>query len=92
MKLRSDPTSATSDLYEFKLVLSQYVEPAEFLLFICNFNMTHAASGTLGGDAKVPYICTLVHGEALRHFDTMYANMEGTKPITVEAIILGFAA
>ena len=35
----------------------------EFLLFVRNFNMAFAASGTLAADAKVQYLCPLVRGE-----------------------------
>ena len=49
-----DPTSEKLDLYEFKMTL--------FLLFICNFNMTLEASGTLKTGANIQYLCTLVCG------------------------------
>ena len=52
IKLRRDPTSPTSDLYEFKIYFSDNGEPEEYLLFVRNFNMTLAASGTLGTGAK----------------------------------------
>ena len=53
LKLRRDPTLHMSDLYEFKMSLFENGEPVEFLLFVCNFNMNLAASGTL--DAGVKY-------------------------------------
>ena len=34
----------------------------EFWMFVCDFNMTHAASGTLETAAKVQYLRTLFCG------------------------------
>ena len=34
LKLRRDPTSSTSDLYEFKMFLFDHGETEEFLLFV----------------------------------------------------------
>ena len=53
LKLRRDPTSSTSDLYEFKISLFDNGEPEEFFLFVRNFNMSLVASGTLEVGAKV---------------------------------------
>ena len=47
MKFHKDPMSSTLDLYEFRMSLFDNVETEEFLLFVLNFNMTLAASGTL---------------------------------------------
>ena len=84
LKLCRDPTSEKSDLYELNTALSEYGEPEEFQLFVWNFNMTLAASGKLEMDAKVQYIRTLVHGESLRQFDLLSADVEGENPLTVE--------
>ena len=54
--------------------------------------MTLAAPWTLAKDAKVKYLPTLVCGEALRQFDSLSADMEGTNPLIVENIILGLAS
>ena len=47
LKLCRDPTSSTSDLYEFKMYLFENGNPEEFLLFVCNFNMTLVMTGTM---------------------------------------------
>ena len=47
LKLRRDTTSENLDLHEFKTALSENGNPEELLLFICNFNMTLEAPGTL---------------------------------------------
>ena len=75
LKLRRDPTSATSDIYDFKMALFDNGHPDEFLLFVQNFDMTLAASGTLAMVTKNQYICTLVRGELLRHFYSLSADM-----------------
>ena len=50
--------------------------------------MTLAASGMLVTDAKVQYLCKIVHGEELRQFDLLYYDVKGTHPLSVETIIL----
>ena len=60
----------------------------KIILFAHNFNTTLAALGMMATDAKVQYICTLVRGEALLQFDLLSTDVEGTKPLTVETIIL----
>ena len=52
IKLRRYPTSSMSELYEFKMSLFENGKPEEFLLFVRNFNMTLAASGTLEAGEK----------------------------------------
>ena len=66
LKLRRDPTSSTSDFYEFKMCLFDHLGPGKSLLSVQNFQMTIADVGTLEKEAKVQYFCTLVHGGALR--------------------------
>ena len=62
LKLIRYPTSSTSDLYEFKMYFFDHGKLEEFLLFIRNFNMHLAATGTLEADANIQYLHTLVHG------------------------------
>ena len=38
------------------------------------------------------YLFTLVHGEELRQFESLSADVEGTDNLTAEAIILGLGA
>ena len=66
-------------------------ELEEFLLFVCNFNMTLTASGTLEAGAKYQCLCGLVRGEVLRQFDSFYADVEGTETLNVDYIIRGLA-
>ena len=65
LKQRRYPTSSKSELYEFKMSLFDNVKTEEFLLFVCNFNMTLPELRTLETDTKYQYLCTLFHGEAL---------------------------
>ena len=62
LKFCRDPTSSSSDLYEFKLDFFDNIDTQEFLLFMQKFNMALAASGTLDMGTKIQYICTLVCG------------------------------
>ena len=47
LKLCTDPTSSTSELYEFKMSLFDNGDLEDFLLSVCNFNITLATSGRL---------------------------------------------
>ena len=58
-------------------------------MFIRNFNMTLAVSGTLKAGAKVQYLCTMVCVEALHHFDALSDEVESSTPETLTSIILG---
>ena len=53
--------------------------------------MTNAKSGTLDTGANIQYLCTLVRGEALRHFDSFSDDVERTETLTAENIIKGLA-
>ena len=83
LKLRRDLTSSTLDLYEFIMSLFDHGNPEEFLLFVRNFQMTLATTGTLETEAKVHYLCTIVRGEELNQFDLLSSDMENTDtPLT----------
>ena len=71
LKLRIYPTSSTSDLYEFNMSLFDHGDLEEFLLFIRKFNITLAATRNLEMEANIQYLCTLLHGKALRQFDLL---------------------
>ena len=75
------------DLYDFKMSLFDHGEPGEFLLFIYNFNMTLAATGTLDTDANIQYLCTLVHGEELHKFEMLSSDVENTETLNVDYYI-----
>ena len=53
--------------------------------------MTLAASVTVVTGAKYQYLHTLVRGEALRQFDSLSAEVEGTKTLNVDYIIRGLS-
>ena len=61
----------------------------EFLLFVRNFNVTLAASGTLESDAKFQYLCNLFRGEALHQFDSFSDDAKSKKTLNIEDIIKG---
>ena len=62
LKLCIYTTSSMSDLYKFKMSLFVHGKPEVFMLFICNFNMTLAATVTLEIDVNIQYLRVLVHG------------------------------
>ena len=64
LKLHRDPTSSSSDIYEFKTNLFYNGDLEEFLLFVLNFNMTLEASETMVTGTNIEYLCTLVRVEA----------------------------
>ena len=92
IKLRRYPTSIMSDLYGFRMSLFEHVETEEVLLFIRNFNMIIAITGTLETDTMVQYPCTLFCGEALCQFDLLSTDVENTDTsLTVDDILKGLA-
>ena len=66
-------------------------KPEEFLLLICNFSTTLAASGTLEAGAKFQYLFTLVCGEALHKFDSLWDDLESTLNPNKDRIIRDLA-
>ena len=72
------------------MVLFDNGDTEEFLLFVRNFNVNLAASGTLATGANIQYLRTLVRGEAIPQADLLSAYLEGTNHLNVENIILGF--
>ena len=66
-------------------------EPEEILMFVRNFNMTLAASGTLEADTKFQYLSTLVRGEDLSQFESFSADVESTQNLHVYEIIKDLA-
>ena len=53
LKLRRDPTSSTSEQYEFRMYLFDNGDPEEFLLLVHNLNMTLAVTETLETVTKI---------------------------------------
>ena len=51
--------------------------------------MTIESSQTLVDNVKIKYLCTLVRGEALTHFDTLSAEVGSTISENLDKIILG---
>ena len=91
LKLCRDPTPFTLDLYEIKMALFERGELEEFLLFIRNFKLNLAASGTLKVGTKYQYLCTLVCRDALLQFDLLHADVEVTQTLNIDYIIKGLS-
>ena len=92
LKLCIDPTSSTSDIYEFRMSLFDHGEPEDFLFFVQNFNMTLASTGTLQKNVKVQYLHTLVRGEAFCRFDLFSNDVENVDTsLTVDNLLKGLA-
>ena len=89
LKLRRDTTSSTSDLYEFKMSFFDNGKPEEFLLFVCNFNMTLAVSEMLELGAKYQYLSNIFRREALRQFDSLSSDIKSIQTLNFEDIIKG---
>ena len=60
-------------------------------MFVCNFDMTLAASGILEAGAKYQYIRNLVRVEALSQFDSLSDDVESAEILNVHYIIRGLA-
>ena len=77
--------------FTFKMSFFDNGEPDEFLLFMLNFNTNLTGSGALKEGAKIQYIFSIVRGEALRQFDLLSADVEGTETLSFDDIIKGLA-
>ena len=67
-------------------------KPEEFLLFVRDFQITHAFTGTPETEVKIHYLCTLVYGEALRQFDLLYADVKNIETLlNVDFLLTGLA-
>ena len=64
-------------------------DPEEFLLFIKNFKTTFKPSVALSADSKLQYLRNLLHGETIRQFDTLYAQVDSTTETHLRQIVLG---
>ena len=60
----------------------------EFLLFIRNCSTNLDLSGILEPGAKIQYLRTMVHGESLRQFYTLYDELGSTALENLTTIIL----
>ena len=85
-----DPMSEKFDLYDFKMSLFENGNPEEFLLFVCNFQMTLKASVTLTASADIHYICTLLRCKALHQLDTLSVKVRRTFLYIHKSLILVF--
>ena len=59
------------------------------MLFVCNFQMTLEASGTLASGANIQYLCTLVRGEVLRQLDTFSVEVGSIATTYLNRIVSG---
>ena len=89
IKLRRDPTSEKSDLYEFKMSLFDNGNTEEFLLFVWNFQMNLKASGELSTSKNIQYLVTLLRREALRQIYMFSVEVGDTTTTHLNSIILG---
>ena len=78
IKLRRDTMWEKSYIYEFKMALFVSGEAEEFLLFVCNLQMTLEASRTIADGVKIQYIHTLVRGEALQQLEILSFEVGST--------------
>ena len=92
LKLSRYPTSSTSYIYEFRMSLFDHGDPEGFLLFMQNFQITLAATGTLETEARFQYLRKLFHGEELRQFDLVPDDAKNTETqLYVDYLLKGLA-
>ena len=63
-------------------------KPEEFFLFVWNFQINLEASGIIVYSAKIQYLFTLLHGEALHRLNTFSVEVE-SKTIAHKTSFLG---
>ena len=76
-------------MYAFLMALFDNGYPEELLLFVQNFKMTIDASGTLIANAKLHYLCTQLHVEALHQSYTLCDQVGSTNMSHLNQFILG---
>ena len=92
LKLRRDPKSSTLHRYEFRVPLFDHGKPEQFLLFVRNFQMNLASTGTLDTEEKVQHLCVIVCGEALRQVYLLSDDVENADTsLTVDDLLKGLA-
>ena len=80
------------DLYDFKMSLFDHEKSEQFLLLVCNFKSTFAATGTLEMEAKFQYLCTLLCGKELYQLDMLPDDVKNTITLlTVDYVLKGLA-
>ena len=89
VKLITNPTLDKSEMYDFIMTLFENGELEYFLLFHIKYRMTLDASETLTVDAKIQYIHTFLHGEALREFETLCVHIGNMTTLHLNRILLG---
>ena len=65
-------------MYEFKMSLFENKNQEGLLLTVWNYNIAIKASGALTENSKLQYLGTLLRGEALRKFETVYVHPGST--------------
>ena len=88
-KLRRNPTSEKSDLYEFKIDFFDNGELEEFFLFVRNCQITLDDSVAIAASAKIQYHHTLLRAKELCQLDVLYVDVGSKTTTHLNRIIFG---
>ena len=93
VKIRINPDSSMSETYEFKMARLKNGQPEDFLRPMKNFNIAINGRGTKSDSGQINYIrtmlCTMLSGDALREFDVLYSQNNGTENDHLKHIMEG---
>ena len=64
IKMRRNPSDASSEMYELKIVTFDHKQPEELLQLVKNFKREVDETGTTTESEKINYLLTLLRGEA----------------------------
>ena len=79
-------------MFGSKISLFYNGEPKEFLLFVKTIIMKLDDSGMFVANAKVQYLCTILSGEALWWFNTLFGQLGSTTITHLNRVVLGLGA
>ena len=91
LKFLRYPTSITLYLYDFKMSFFDHGNPEEFVLFVYNFKITLVSTRIQDMDAKIKYLCMLVHLEVLHQFGLSSADVENMNTLSVDYYFKGLS-
>ena len=77
--MRRKPDLAASDMNELKMATFKDGQPEEFLALLNNLKITINGTGNTPVEVQMNYLCTMLCEEALREFEELSSQNNGTK-------------
>ena len=78
INMRKNPESAVAETYKLKMATFKNIQPEEFLTLMRNFNIVINGMGNITVASRINDLRTILCGEALRDFDKLSSQNNGT--------------